>query len=106
MTSVLLQAGAALGKEDAHENVMFTTELAERAEKEPYRSDGDRIIRETAEHFVDTKLVSPKEMKKYFFTKSAQWLMNVAVDNKRSLSSQPVYPGMEDLERRMHSDEL
>lgn len=95
-----------MGKQDPHENVDFTNELKIRAEEEPYRSDGDKLLRRTALHFLDNSVSSPKAMKKYFFTQSAQWLMNIAVNNGRSLDDMPAYPDIEDLERRMHKDEL
>jgi hypothetical protein len=95
-----------LGKKEPEENVKFTDEMAERMELEPYRSDGDRIIKSTAVYLLDNGVTAPKDIKAYFFKKFAQWLMNVAVDNKNSLSSMSVYPNIDDLERRMHKDDL
>jgi hypothetical protein len=95
-----------LGHKEAEANIKFTDELAERMERAPYRPDGDRIIAETVLHFVEQGISSPKEMKQYFFTRFAQWLMNAAVNNGKSLDSMPAYPNMADLEKRMHSEEL
>jgi len=94
-----------LGKKEPADNIQFTNDLSERIELEPYRSDGTNIIKETVRHFIQNKVSSREAMKKHFFIKSAQWLMNVAVDNKKSLDEMETYPDIEDLERRMHKDD-
>ena len=95
-----------MGNKEAEDNIKFTNELSARLERAPYRADGDQILADSARHFVEERITSPKAMKQYFFTQFAQWLMNAAVDNGKSLKSMPVYPNIDDLERRMHKDDL
>ncbi|KAL6049593.1 hypothetical protein QOT17_020344 [Balamuthia mandrillaris] len=74
-------------------NLDFTTfrdDMVSRASKSPYRATGERIIKGTVKWVVENNIKSEKEIRDHFHTKFAQWIMDMAVDNKSAKQMPPI----------------
>jgi hypothetical protein len=66
----------------------YRDELVLRSLKNPYRSDGERIMKSVVNWMVLNRITSQTEIQREFGSKFGQWFLNLAVDNKQTAFTQ------------------
>eukprot|EP01112_Ceratiomyxa_fruticulosa_P008631 TRINITY_DN2236_c0_g1_i1.p1 TRINITY_DN2236_c0_g1~~TRINITY_DN2236_c0_g1_i1.p1 ORF type:complete len:177 (-),score=39.53 TRINITY_DN2236_c0_g1_i1:65-595(-) len=60
-------------------------DLTKTSLKQPFRSEGERIIKDAAKHMVSNKIRTEGPLREYFMKQFTQWLMNVAAGNAQNM---------------------